>query len=118
MRWYEYTQNNSGGGFEVTENLAHRLFIEAEGGEEADLKAQRLGVYFDGCDEGVDCPCCGDRWYHGQEVKYPLDYGDGLVFNSVESHAQFLADRYGWTSPDAYIHYANGKSSAIYKSKR
>ena len=28
----------------------------------ADKKITPNEVYFDGVEEGLDCPCCGDRW--------------------------------------------------------
>ena len=39
------------------------MFIEAESSDEAASIAEDLGCYWDGCDTGNDCPCCGDRWY-------------------------------------------------------
>jgi hypothetical protein len=73
--FFEYNQNNSGGGFDVDDKVTHRLFIEAEDYNKADRIAQGLGVYFDGCDNGMDCECCGDRWYEGREIKFPYVYG-------------------------------------------
>lgn len=60
--FYEYSQNNSGGGFDVDDRVCHRIVIEAHSGDEADSIAESLGVYFDGCEKGIDCDCCGDRW--------------------------------------------------------
>ena len=60
--FYEFRQNNSGGYFDVDENLCHRLYIEADTQSEAISKAEELGCYWDGVDNGIDCPCCGDRW--------------------------------------------------------
>lgn len=62
-KFYEISQNNSGGSFTVDNKLCHRLFIEAESSDEASSIAEDLGCYWDGCDTGSDCPCCGDRWY-------------------------------------------------------
>lgn len=62
-KFYDLSQNNSGGSFDVNETLCHRLFIEADTYEEAVSKAESLGCYWNGVDEGQDCPCCGDRWY-------------------------------------------------------
>jgi hypothetical protein len=62
-KFYEFSQNNSGGSFTTDDNLCHRLFIEADSDEEAISKAENLGCYWNGVDEGSDCPCCGDRWY-------------------------------------------------------
>ena len=60
--FYTFGQNNSGGGFDVNDEVAHHVIIEAYSAEEANAKAQSLGIYFHGCDIGRDCPCCGDRW--------------------------------------------------------
>lgn len=68
--FYEIDQNNSYGVFDVTDTLCHRLFIEADSVEQATAKAEELGCYWDGVSNGVDCPCCGDRWY--QPIS-PLD---------------------------------------------
>ena len=62
-QFYEISQNNSGGSFVTNDKLCHRLFIEAESSDEASSIAEDLGCYWDGCDTGSDCPCCGDRWY-------------------------------------------------------
>ncbi|MHC2451219.1 hypothetical protein ACUXP3_001820 [Bacillus altitudinis] len=86
MTFYEYTQNNSGGHFEVNEKLCHRLFIEADSYSESESIAESLGVYFNGVSDGIDCGCCGDRWYSGDEVDlseinengYEVSVYDGL----------------------------------------
>lgn len=61
--FYEFSQNNSGGSFVVNESLTHRLFIEADNVIEAQYKAEQLGCYWNGVEDGMDCECCGDRWY-------------------------------------------------------
>ena len=60
--FYEFNQNNSGGHFVVNDSLCNRLFIEAADKYEAISKAEELGCYWDGVAEGIDYPCCGDRW--------------------------------------------------------
>ena len=69
---YHYGQNNSGGSFDTVDTIAehlgyndgdHNLYVYADSDEEADQIAQSHGVYFDGVNKGVDCGCCGDRWY-------------------------------------------------------
>jgi len=62
-KFYEISQNNTGGSFVTDDKLCHRLFIEASSEDEAIAKAEDLGCYWNGVDEGADCPCCGDRWY-------------------------------------------------------
>lgn len=63
LKFYEYSQNNTGGSFVTDDKLCHSLFIEANSSTEADEIAEGLGCYWNGVDEGSDCPCCGDRWY-------------------------------------------------------
>lgn len=112
--FYEYNQNNSGGSFHKDDKVCHRLFIQASDANEADEKAKSLGVYFDGCDAGLDCDCCGDRWYRAYSgLEFPMDWGSGLVFHNVEEYAQYLADEYGWTNPDARIYYEDGTVKEI-----
>jgi hypothetical protein len=62
-KFYEISQNNSGGSFTLDDKLCHRLFIEADSSDEAASIAENLGCYWDGCETGQDCSCCGDRWY-------------------------------------------------------
>lgn len=60
--FYEFRQNNSGGGFDVDNKLCERMFIEAGSYEQAEEIAESFGVYYDGVEKGIDCDCCGDRW--------------------------------------------------------
>lgn len=120
--WYEFSQNNSGGSFVVDENVCHRLFIEANSAKEAEDKALGLGVYFDGCEIGLDCSCCGDRWYRlwgDDDIKLPTTHQNWRTkekteINSIEELAQVYADEYGWTKPDARIFYADGRVTEIF----
>lgn len=69
MKYYYYDQNNSGGHFHLTDSLvgAHLVAIQAASAEEADYKAECLGIYFNGVADDRDCSCCGDRWYKTYE---------------------------------------------------
>jgi hypothetical protein len=65
MKYYTFSQNNSGGSFDGS---YHYVIIEAPSPEAANEIAVNLDlpdvdIYFDGCSDGRDCPCCGDRWY-------------------------------------------------------
>ena len=127
MKWFEFNQNNSGGSFDVDDKVCHRLFIEAESFDDAVKKAEELGCYWDGVDDGIDCPCCGDRWskWNDDPVGIELYKTEGyksfsygtLYFNNIEEYAQFLADKYGWTVPDGRIYYSDGNMKEIF-SKR
>lgn len=105
--FYEFDQNNSGGYFVENETICHRLFIEADSEYEAIFKAEELGCYWDGVAKGIDCECCGDRWY----------FPDQVDVNNIEEYAQSLADKWGWTTPDARIFYKNGRVKEIFSQK-
>lgn len=61
--FYTFYQNNSGGYFHRDENVADYVIIEAGSVEDANDRAVDIGVYFHGVENGLDCDCCGDRWY-------------------------------------------------------
>lgn len=80
MAWFCFTQNNSGGSFDFNEKdgITHHVVIEADDASEANYRAGRIGLYFNGCETGSDCPCCGDRWYEASSCDgepEPMVYG-------------------------------------------
>ena len=118
-KFYQFDQNNSGGSFVVDDDLCHRLFIEADSADEATAIAESMGVYFDGVDDGMDCECCGDRWYRQWPTDgktLPIKFGDKM-FDTIEEYAQYMADTYGWTKPDARIFYKDGTRKEIFRNK-
>lgn len=76
--FYHFNQNNSGGWCHNDEDLCHHVIIEAENASEANARAEGLGIYFDGVENGRDCECCGDRWYPvwGQGDDEPQIHGE------------------------------------------
>lgn len=40
-----------------------------------------------------------------------------VAFKSIEEYAQYLANEYGWTVPDARIYYKNGEVKEIFGEK-
>ncbi len=118
LYWFHFSQNNSGGSFVVDDKLASRLFVQEENADRAVSFAENLGVYFDGVNQGRDCPCCGDRWYYPHIINFPLRYSEMNIFETVEEYAQFMANEYGWTTPDAYIYYKNGQITKINKQNK
>ena len=66
-KFFTFRQNNSGGDFDVNDNVAHYVIIEANSVDEANAKAKNIGIYFDGVKNGSDCECCGDRWHAAWE---------------------------------------------------
>lgn len=91
MNWYCFKQNNSGGSFIVDDKVCNRLFIEAKSFDAAVKKAEELGCYWDGVDNGIDCPCCGDK--RSKENNTPINLNkyrdDGYV---VSTHINSYTD--------------------------
>ena len=100
MPFFHYSQNNTGGEFEFTENVDHHVVVEADSPVGADEKAQTIGIYFDGCSDGRDCHCCGDRWF---EV-----YGAGDPVPSVYGAPVEESEKSMWSGTLAIVHYADG----------
>ncbi len=87
-RYFTFRQNNSGGSFDVDENVGVTVVIQAKDARDANRRAEKIGIYFGG---RGDCPCCGDRWYSlsetekGDEVPtdgYGTPIGDRIVSDS------------------------------------
>jgi hypothetical protein len=76
--FFTFSQNNSFGTFDVDDNVDHYVIIEAESADEANHIAESIGIYFDGVEKGIDCECCGDRWYpvYNEGVEKPEIYGN------------------------------------------
>ena len=91
--FFTFIQNNSGGEFVKDENLGKVVVIEACCHREANAKAKKLGIYFNGCQKGKDCNCCGDRW------------------NKVD---KFDADEVPqWYCGEAIVYYADGTRAIL-----
>ncbi len=99
-KFYRFRQNNSGGSFKIDKKkgIGTNVFIEASSYEDANERAEEIGLYFYGCDKGVDCNCCGDRW----SKAYNNTANDYDVFDSKED---FINKDY--YSKDNFIHYLN-----------
>lgn len=96
MKKFVYTQNNSGGFYTYPKWTGPKdlggvfthypyghpdlegpvdVWVMAESTDEADQLVQKYaGVYFQGIESGLDCECCGDRWYKADELfSYSVD---------------------------------------------
>jgi len=108
--FYTYRQNNSGGSFVYDEerSLAQYVIVEADSIAEANERAEMLGIYFDGVDDGYDCECCGDRWYRADtydESETPTIYGQPVE--------EYLGTRYAKMFQEegqhlVFLHYKSG----------
>lgn len=110
--FYVYSQNNSGGFFEIDHSagISVVVIVEADSAEQANHRAEQIGLYFDG--DG-DCSCCGDRWHDiwdsergGDDV--PSLYGKPLVDYGRED---FPYGVHGWagSEPEVYVHVKDGR---------
>lgn len=121
MPFYAFNQNNSGGGFsyDEREGISHWVIIEASSANEANSTAASAGIYFDGCDDGRDCSCCGDRWY-------PVDDSDAesdpTVWGQVVSPGALMPGKDDPNSSykfldgyEGFIHYADGRIEGFWK---
>lgn len=106
--FFHYSQNNSGGSFDFDRErgITHHVVIEANSADDANERAEAIGLYFDGCDAGIDCDCCGDRWYAKWENS--AGYAEPTVYGQpafeVEHHTRWMAP-----NPEVVIHYADGR---------
>jgi hypothetical protein len=108
MAFWTYIQNNSFGRFDVDEKIANAVIVEAASRELADERAEQLGIYFDGCDAGRDCNCCGDRWSRQQKHEgdsVPSLYGDPLHVTDWYGFEDHLVSRSGGVR----LHFADGR---------
>ena len=107
--FYTYTQNNSGGYFITNDNVAEYVIIEANSIDEANNKAEEIGIYFDGCSFGRDCSCCGDRWCSPyDESEKPEIYGD-----SIEKRIEDTLNKKIFFCKNIIIYYSSGRKVSI-----
>lgn len=106
-KFWTFNQNNSGGSFDFDEKagITHIVIVEAENKEDATIRAESIGLYWDGCADGRDCECCGDRWsppWSEDDGKPEPMYYDQPVANATG----FIT----WMEPgkEIAVHYQNG----------
>lgn len=77
LKWFHYSQNNSGGYFIDNDDVSHDIFVQAESAELANIKAEKITA-----DYSEFCDCCGERWYiyadDGDGTETPEIYGEKL----------------------------------------
>jgi hypothetical protein len=108
--FYTYRQNNSGGSFRVDKNvgISVEVVIEARSHDEARDKAESIGLYWDGCDSGLDCSCCGDRWYDSADESADPPHQPGELAPSAEKG--YLSHKWhDEGTPEGFIHFADGR---------
>ena len=107
--FYTYNQNNSGGKFVINDSVGEYVIIEAKNSSDADNIATMNGIYFNGCDNGTDCSCCGDRWHrsYSDGSPKPLIYGKTIAEFKKDPSFAFGKEKI------IHIYYLNGKHQKI-----
>lgn len=91
LKYFTYDQNNSGGvfDFDADKGISAKVIVQARDAEEANFRAKRIGLYFDGYG---DCRCCGDRWYE--------QYGDSGFETPMIFRGHTIMD---WMNDDHFM---------------
>jgi hypothetical protein len=103
LKYYCFRQRKSGGSFVVNDKVSYTVIIQAKNSDDANNKAEEIGIYFNGCYTGYDCSCCGDRWSTAWEegTKKPRIYN-----NHPRDHREEWANN---GEIYCYVYKANGK---------
>lgn len=115
--YFNYRQNNSGGSFVYDEarGISVRVIIEADSADEANARAESIGIYFD---DSMDCDCCGSRWSEA------YDSYDTLEGELPEPDDPFIIDESGygyskWVKGyEGFVHLKNGVSYGFGKKTK
>jgi hypothetical protein len=113
-KYFHFSQNNSGGSFQIDDNVAHHVIVQAHTAEEANRRAEDIGIYFDGCNFGRDCPCCGDRWSR----QWANDKGDDtpmIYKDKPEDHHEFFTKP---GLPICHVYHIDGSKTTYRKQEK
>lgn len=99
-KFFHFHQNNSGGSWDkdAARGIGKNIWVEADDYLQANALAERIGLYWNGCENGRDCPCCGDRW----SALWDHDKGKDTPETT------------GYYAQNAYVHYADGRIEQIH----
>lgn len=70
-KWYVFEANwgdYTGPHDDSEKGIASTVIVEAYNAQDANERALKIGLYFDGAEAGEDNPECGDRWYRVEEA--------------------------------------------------
>lgn len=110
--FYVYSQNNSGGSFVVDNDVAHYVVVEADSEQDADDKAESVGIYFNGCDNGQDCDCCGDRW--NTASSYGSSKELSIYGKSLSEYVENVLDEKQLFWKDVIVYFKDDRKLAVH----
>lgn len=103
-KFYTFDQNNPGGSFDRDDDLAEYVIIEALNADDANSRASAVGIYFNGCEDEVDCRCCGDRW---SEVREKDGHDTPMIYDKPASaYEPYIGDK---GQIFCVVHYMDGR---------
>lgn len=97
LKWWYFGQNNSGGYFDVDEDVSEYVYIQAASAKEAEKKMEEITLTHSG-----SCECCGDRWY----------------IDADEEEGTDVPARYGRFPPEATSHFVKSPNRFHYYDGR
>ncbi len=111
-KFFHFNQNNSGGSFNSDKNVCANVIIEAFSPQDANSRADSFEIYFDGCNQGLDCSCCGDRWTEIWEDEKGTDKPEIYEKDVFKMYKEMFSEK-------CIIHYLNGKrKEVIFKTEK
>jgi len=112
--FYTFDQNNSGGSwdYDAARGITHRVIVEADSPDEANDRAEAIGLYFNGVAAERDCECCGDRWspmWSGEKgTTVPEVYGTA-VLETKKMPRNGAGIKWMGNKPEVFIHYKDNR---------
>ena len=121
-KFYCFSQNNSGGFFinDDENGICEYVIIEAESGDDANERAEKIGLYFDGVLDGEDCGCCGDRWYraYDEEGKDTPMLDNNSIYDAIAGEYRKGAYIHYIDKPMEYVPFKLSEEDKIAEEKR
>ena len=128
-KFYTFRQNNSFGRFDYDagRGISVNVIVEADNTADANSRAERIGLYFDGAG---DCPCCGTRWseqysytdqkgvFNDNSSQVPEIYGEEVGPGTIFPKKKDVWSTTKWmkkSQPEGYIHYKDGRVEGFWK---
>ncbi len=95
-KFFEFNQTNSGGCFDVDENVCHRVVIEAIDSNHAKSIFEPMII-----NQSHSCPCCGDRWssYDPDEIdisKYKEKGYEAGIYSHYPNAEELWHKKFGY----------------------
>ncbi len=101
--FFDFRQNPESGTIVHDDSVRHLVIIEAHSAAHANKRGLELGMYFDGLERGLDCECCGDRWYRAQARSgYETDPTELHPFPEATKQANII------------VHYLDGRIAELW----